>query len=31
MKPRESWVTRRLTSGREDIYPGMYALEVVET
>ncbi|KAM3146480.1 Transcription elongation factor SPT4 [Paramecium bursaria] len=31
MKPRESWVTRRLASGREDIYPGMYAAEVQET
>ena len=31
MKPRDSWVTRRLASGREDIYSGMYALEVYQT
>ena len=28
MKPRDSWVTRRLVNDRKELYPGMYALEV---
>ncbi|KAM3146487.1 hypothetical protein pb186bvf_001456 [Paramecium bursaria] len=31
MKPRDSWVTRRLVNDRKELYPGMYALEVQET